>query len=66
MAGDGSRNGLYTSRFLATWNAGEVANYGVFFAAVKRRMPFHQVPSLDSFGVPDAAFDNQQPFTIVG
>jgi hypothetical protein len=65
-ASDGTRNGLFTSQFLAAWNAGENANYASFFAAIKGRMPYYQVPNLDSFGGANPAFDVQQPFTVVG
>jgi hypothetical protein len=65
-ASDGTRNGLFTSQFLAAWNAGENANYASFFAAIKGRMPYYQVPNLDSFGGANPAFDVQQPFSVVG
>jgi hypothetical protein len=65
-AADGTRNGLFTSQFLAAWNAGENVNYEVFFAAIRRRMPYYQVPNLDSFGGANPGFDAQQPFIIGG
>ncbi len=65
LSGDGSQNGLFTSKLLEVWDGGNFSgDYEKFISSIKKRMPFSQVPNLYRTGVADATFGKQKPFSI--
>jgi hypothetical protein len=65
QSSDGVRNGLFTSKFLQTWNGGNFnGNYKALHAQIKTQMPSIQSPNYYFVGVKNDSFENEKPFTI--
>ncbi len=62
---DGDRNGLFTEKLKAVWNAGRYkGGYEHFRDLIANRMPRDQTPKFFTAGTRNAAFEAQKPFTI--
>jgi hypothetical protein len=62
---DGTFNGLFTGQLLRVWSSGRFeGDYAQFHRAILARMPATQSPNHDVFGLENAGFDQQKPFTI--
>jgi metacaspase-1 len=65
LSQDGTFNGLFTARLLQVWNNGSFrGNYSQFHGEILRRMPPDQSPNHYVIGVPNLAYDAQEPFTL--
>ena len=65
LSEDGPINGLFTAALLHVWNDGRFSgDYHQFFAAIQHDMPTKQQPNFTLVGAPNAAFEQQEPFTV--
>ncbi len=63
---DGAFNGLFTGTLLRVWNGGKFkGNYKRFWKKITQLMPEDQSPNFFWATVRDAAFERQNPFTII-
>jgi hypothetical protein len=65
LSSDGVRNGLFTSKLLATWNGGNYSGtYRAFHAQIKSQMPSIQTPNYYWVGAVNDLFEQEKPFSI--
>ncbi len=65
FSGEAFGSGLFTRQLKRVWKGGDfTGNYDAFHAAIAEEMPDDQTPQHSVIGVPDPAFDAEQPFTI--
>jgi metacaspase-1 len=62
---DGAFNGLFTARLLQVWKDGAfTGSYPELHRLIVRQMPPTQSPNYSCIGAPNAAFEQQKPFSI--
>lgn len=67
LSSDGAFNGLFTGTLNQVWNGGKFkGSYTKFHKAIRAKMPPDQTPERSMVGASNAAFANQQPFSIGG
>jgi metacaspase-1 len=65
LSRDGIKNGRFTEELLKVWDDGNWrGGYAAFHQAILDGMPADQRPSYSPVGNPEAAFEQQDPFTV--
>jgi len=65
LSSDGDSNGQFTGTLKKVWNGGKFkGSYLRFHKIIVSKMPSDQTPNLFFVGLPNKAFQEQEPFTI--
>jgi hypothetical protein len=65
LSRDGFMNGAFTGKLLEVWDDGRWSGaYSAFHEAIRSQMPDDQQPNYNPIGPENAAFEQQNPFTV--